>query len=97
MANIANNEALAVFPEGVTVEQKRAFYKDFVDWFDVWSESDYDIENTNKNSIELSYGSKWSEQRDKLQEFADKHECSIYGVCYEWGCLYVNHFEIEPN
>lgn len=96
MANIANNEALAVFPEGVTVKQKQAFFNDFKEWFDVYGDSEYDINDEQSNTIQLSYGSRWTEQQEKLQELSDNHKCSIYGVCYEWGCLYVNHFEIIP-
>lgn len=98
MANIATNEIIIIFKEN----DHAKFKEDVINYIDdnlVYDEVYNDITTLDleDNCIELSYGTKWSEQRETLQEICDKFNIQIVGVCYEWGCLYVNSFEINPN
>ena len=96
MANIASNEAIVVFKEGVTVSTKEDFYNDLKEELEIYNDCSFDINDKTVNVIELSFGSRWNEPIELLQKLCDEYKCSIYGVCYEWGCLYVNHYEITP-
>jgi len=98
MANIATNEVIIVFKEGVSVDEKKDFMKDFNEQFngEVYNDYSIDVEDIKTNSIELSFGSRWVAPISELEKLADNHRCSIYGIAYEWGCLYVDSYEINP-
>lgn len=95
MANIATNEAIVVFKNPITEDDRLLFIKDFNENVGEII-SDYVGANDNEliQCIELSFESRWSEPKDELEKLADDYKCSIHGVCYEWGCLYVNHYNI---
>lgn len=94
MANIATNECLFIFDENSTFEHREECME-YIDEHLIYEKfMDYDI---TRNTIELSYGTKWNERAETLQEIADKFNVNIVGVCYEWGCVYVNAFNIKPN
>lgn len=96
MANIANNEVMIYFIDNASIEKKqeviKALYENIV-YEDIYNEPDLE----NDNWLELSYGTKWIEQYDELVKLANKHRLRIIGVCYEWGCSYVNHFDITAE
>ena len=56
-----------------------------------------DVYPSEDDFMELSYGTKWSERRETLQEICNKFDVGITGVCYEWGCEYVNSFSLSKE
>lgn len=95
MANIAQNEVLLIFKDGLSIKQREEVihyisenlvYDEIYNYVDIREEG---------NSVELSYGTKWSEQKETLQEICNKFDIKIIGVCYEWGCGYVSSFEMS--
>lgn len=95
MANIAENNVMLFFKENTSLEKK----KEVINYMEehLFYDGPYNyIEEPDLeyDSIELSYGTKWSEQPEILQEICNKFDVRILGACYEFGCLYVNSFEL---
>ena len=94
MANIAQNEVLLIFKDGLSIEQKEKvihYIAENLVYDEIYNDVDIREED---NSVELSYGTKWSEQKEILQEICNKFDVKIIGVCYELGCGYVSSFEM---
>lgn len=99
MANIATNEVIIIFKENTSVEDKEEVIKYMEDnlvYDGIYNEiTDCDLEDF--NCQELSYGTRWSERPEILQEICNKFDVQIIGVCYEWGCLYANSFDVKKE
>lgn len=96
MANIAQNEVLVVLKNNDKTTKKN-FINDFNNEIgEIYNDCSYEI-NNDGNCLELSFGSRWSEPREELEKLANKYNCEIIGVCYEWGQPYVNSFDIVPD
>lgn len=96
MANSANNEAIIVFKEPIRYIDAELVIKDFNNnVVEITSSYIGQSDTELVNCIELSFESRWTEPREALEKLAIDYNCSIYGVCWEWGCLYVNHYEIN--
>ena len=96
MANIATNEVLIIFKKGSSIEERRkviSYIEENLTYDEIYNDMiDEDLENS---CINISYGTKWSEQQDILQDICNIFDIKIIGVCYEWGCAYVNAFELS--
>lgn len=97
MANIANNEIMLTFPANLTLLQKKDILKEFENTIvcDELYNCPEDEELDEYDSIELSYGTKWDEQLEELEEICKKYNLSIEGVCWEFGCNYKSIIEIN--
>ena len=91
MANIAENIIMVTFKEH-TLEEKQKVLDYFIEHLMYENYNDAFVDDS--NYIELCYGTKWSENQEILQDICNKFDVDIIGVCYEWGCGYVNSFEL---
>ena len=95
MANTATNEVLIIFKEDQNLEQRKQvinYMEEHLICDEIYNDvKDEDLED---NFLNISYGTKWSERIEILQEVCNIFDVHIVGVCYEWGCLYVNAFEL---
>jgi hypothetical protein len=95
MANIASCDIMAIFLEGTDRSVKESFLKEFTEtqvYDSIYNEPENELDD---NAINILYGARWSEDQIGLQKLCDKYNCRIIGVCTEWGCLYVNSFELN--
>ena len=46
-------------------------------------------------NLMIEFESKWSEPEELLKKLVTKYNCTIIGVCYEFGCNYINSFKYE--
>lgn len=96
MANIATNEVLVVFKTS-NVATKEDFMADIKDEIELWNDPDDEVTDEDNNTIQLSFGSKWSAPIKLLQLLCNTYKCNIYGVCYEWGNAYVESYVLSSE
>ena len=88
MANLAENEILI---SGINPQDKEQILTEFEDEVDVTNDP-ANWWNADDNFLRLSFLSKWHEPGDFLKKIAQKYNCSISGVCWEFANDYVNSF-----
>lgn len=94
MANIATNEILVIFKDG-DVTTKEDFVNDLKVIVEIYNDPIIGLDDQSYDTLEISFGSRWKAPKAELEKLAEEYKCAIYGVAYEWGCLYIDHYEIN--
>jgi hypothetical protein len=99
MANLCSVIMLVSFIDEANKNEKEKLLKKFEDEFfmDMECDSDYFLEEEEAQSIELNGNVKWSVDLEQLQKISTKFNVNIIGVGWEWGCGYVESYEINPE
>jgi len=92
MANICENIVAIDFEGKDAIENKKAFYNEFKEEFEVNSE--WGLDDDEVNVLELNFNSSWGTPQDRIEYYAEKYKCLFTGVSFEFGCRYVNCFAI---
>jgi len=92
MANTCENIVAIDFEGESAMENKKAFYEEFKEEFEVRSE--WGLDDDEANCLELTFDSSWNTPEDRIKYYAEKYKCLFTGVSFEFGCRYVNSFAI---
>lgn len=95
MANLAYNIIKLDFEiEGYLKNKGKEVYEDF-EGYEPEGFEDLDYFDEDQSTLEVQFYSKWSYPKEFLTEMSKKHKMHIIGVSYEFGCDYVEAFEIK--
>lgn len=95
MGNICNNVIFASFPDGSTLEQRKAFLEELKEEFEVTA---VDEEGLNEfDAFEVKFDSSWVAPIDWLQDASNKYGIELQCVAYDFTNGYSECFDLYPN
>ena len=101
MANPCSNIMKVYFKNEEPIKDANAFLKQFKDDFIYeylypdFGDEDINPEDDFDGNFEIQFESRWTTPTETLEEYSAKFNCTIIGISYEWGCSYVNSFDIN--